>query len=317
MAEEINEPEEMFQSWDGKPIYAKKAERDVNGNPLELTIENEKVIAIGGVSVGGGGEPVDAYTKAETNELLDGKQDELPASSASQFLQTNSNNEIIWGALPSSLDEVAIFKYGSSIWVSEISDAYDAGKAVFCSKGQALLPLQTIGSGVCSFNGVIGSESTVSLSNIIVAHVKLSGHGSWEYQTITIPKPSQSDSGKVLTVNNLGAMVWDAASLPVATESDSVLYTAEPNGEASWAQMEKTVYGSIMTDEEGTPILDEEGNTIQDEDTATLWTGFNGNGFGAERAVGDENGNNIVTTYATKADVETALGDIETLLAAI
>ena len=80
MAEEINEPEEMFQSWDGKPIYAKKAERDVNGNLLALTIENEKVTAIGGVSVGGGGgggEPVDAYTKAETNELLDGKQDEL------------------------------------------------------------------------------------------------------------------------------------------------------------------------------------------------------------------------------------------------
>jgi hypothetical protein len=81
--------------------------------------------------------------------------------------------------------------------------------------------------------------------------------------------------------------------------------------------MEKTVYGSIMTDEEGTPILDEDGKTIQDEDTATLWTGFNGKGFGAERAVGDENGNNIVATYATKADVETALGDIETLLAAI
>jgi uncharacterized protein (TIGR02145 family) len=77
MAEEINEPEDMFQSWDGKPIYAKKAERDVNGNPLALTIENEKVTAIGGVSVGGGGEPVDAYTKAETNELLEGKQDNL------------------------------------------------------------------------------------------------------------------------------------------------------------------------------------------------------------------------------------------------
>ena len=168
MAEEINEPEEMFQSWDGKPIYAKKAERDVNGNPLALTIENDKVTAIGGVSVGGGG----------------------------------------------------------------------------------------------------GSDP-------------------------------------------------ESASLPVATESDSVLFTAEPNGEAAWVQMEKTVYGSIMTDEEGTPILDEEGKTIQDEDTATLWTGFNGKGFGAERAAADENGNNIVATYATKTDVETALGDIETLLAAI
>lgn len=125
--------------------------------------------------------------------------------------------------------------------------------------------------------------------------------------------------GQVLTKTQNG-VAWsdpESASLPVATESDSVLYTAEPNGEASWVQMEKTVYGSIMTDEEGTPILDEEGNTIQDEDTTTLWTGFNGKGFGAERAADDANGNNIVATYATKADVETALGDIETLLAAL
>lgn len=62
MAEEINEPEEMFQSWDGKPIYAKKAERDVNGNPLELTIVDDVVTAIGGKSVGGGGGA--PYTRA-------------------------------------------------------------------------------------------------------------------------------------------------------------------------------------------------------------------------------------------------------------
>ena len=217
MAEEINAPEDMFQSWDGKPIYAKKAERDVNGNLLALTIENEKVTAIGGKSVGGGS---DIPTEGEVGQVLTKTQD---------------------------------------------------------------------------------------------------GFG-WEDAPVPDPElPSGGTEGQVLTKTQNG-VAWsdpESASLPVATESDSVLYTAEPNGEASWAQMEKTVYGLIMTDEEGTPILDEEGKTIQDEDTATLWTGFNGKGFGAERAAADENGNNIVATYATKADVETAMGDIETLLAAL
>lgn len=220
MAEEINEPEDMFQSWDGKPIYAKKAERDVNGNSLELTIVDNVVTAIGGKSVGGGGGGSDIPSEGKVGQVL-----------------------------------------------TKTQDGFD-----------------------------------------------------WEDAPVPDPElPSGGTEGQVLT-KTLNGVAWsdpESASLPVATESDSVLYTAEPNGEASWVQMEKTVYGSIMTDEEGTPILDEEGKTIQDEDTATLWTGFNGNGFGAERAVGDEHGNNIVTTYATKADVETALGDIETLLAAI
>lgn len=70
MAEEINAPEDMFQSWDGKPIYAKKAERDVNGNPLALTIENDKVTAIGGVSVGGGGSEL---TDGDGIDITDGE----------------------------------------------------------------------------------------------------------------------------------------------------------------------------------------------------------------------------------------------------
>ena len=54
MAEENEnvQTEPMFQSWDGKPIYAKKAELDKNGNSLELTIEGDTVTAIGGKSIG-------------------------------------------------------------------------------------------------------------------------------------------------------------------------------------------------------------------------------------------------------------------------
>lgn len=130
----------------------------------------------------------------------------------------------------------------------------------------------------------------------------LRGDGSWEEAPTELP--SSGTAGQVLTKTQNG-VAWsdpESASLPIATEFDSVLYTAEPNGEASWVQMEKTVYSSIMTNEDG--------HNIQDDDTATLWTGLNGKGFGAERAAADENGNNIVATYATKTEVAEVVAKI-------
>ena len=56
---------------------------------------------------------------------------------------------------------------------------------------------------------------------------------------------------------------------------------------------------------------------------ADLWDNYDGRGFAAEyskysvRASKDENGNNIKATYATKEDLNAALGDIESRLAAL
>ena len=85
----------------------------------------------------------------------------------------------------------------------------------------------------------------------------------------------------------------------------------------SYSDFEKGYFGHILLDETGTPVLDETGKYIYNEDSAELWSKFREVGFGAERAIADENGNNIAETYATKADVETVMGDIETLLAAL
>lgn len=65
MAEET---ENMFSSWDHKPLYAKKAEKaekDVNGNSLELTITDDVVTAIGGKAVGGGSDIPDEGTTGQ------------------------------------------------------------------------------------------------------------------------------------------------------------------------------------------------------------------------------------------------------------
>ena len=59
-------------------------------------------------------------------------------------------------------------------------------------------------------------------------------------------------------------------------------------------------YGTIVTDETGDVLIDEDGNGIADETQAILWSAYKDTGFGAERAVADEVGNNIVETYVTK-----------------
>ena len=75
-------------------------------------------------------------------------------------------------------------------------------------------------------------------------------------------------------------------------------------------------YGAIVTDETDDVITDEDGNGIADETQAILWASYNDIGFGAERAVADEVGNNIIDTYATKDELaakQDAIVDIETI----
>ena len=55
-----------FSSYDGKTVMA---DVDVNGNSLELTIEDDKVKAIGNIPVGGGGD--ESVWTSETSSALD------------------------------------------------------------------------------------------------------------------------------------------------------------------------------------------------------------------------------------------------------
>lgn len=54
--------------------------------------------------------------------------------------------------------------------------------------------------------------------------------------------------------------------------------------------------------------------------TSNLWKQYNGKGFAAEyanyseRATKDEQGNDILSTYATKTELNSAIGDIESAL---
>jgi len=460
MAEEINAPENMFQSWDGKPIYAKKAERDVNGNLLELTIVDDVVTAIGGKSVGGGGGGSDIPSEGEVGQVLTKTQDgygwddipapdpELPSAAAGDVgkrLTVGNNGSPIWDSdlfveitdfntqvplssarrgeiqqLWFSQGKIPYIKYqqhfmpmyglfGSNMEFISIANSRngmngyatismvdgtcsystdhfsyhvenaDASNANYYTDGRYNVPINPnyylifdfsnvasvadetpvwIRVGHDKTNGVV-ARNLVYIKDITVAGtspliiapgisspgtaltplpgslteisssgdylIKVEGDfykmiklgvqekiSQFDNDSNYIASPNGGTAGQVLskTANGVAWVDAPSASLPVATEDDSILYTAEANGEAAWVQLNKTEYATIMTDEEGTPILDEEEHTIQSEDSDTLWTGFNGVGFGAERAIADENGNNIVSAYATKAEVAEVVAKI-------
>lgn len=94
--------------------------------------------------------------------------------------------------------------------------------------------------------------------------------------------------------------------LPVSETGNTLLFTGTPNGEATWAQLDSTVFA--MDDEDSNHVLDESGSPILNEESVSLWTRLNGTGFYAERATADENGDNISETYARKGEVPSGGG---------
>jgi len=135
-----------------------------------------------------------------------------------------------------------------------------------------------------------------------------------------VPSSAATDSGKVLTVNAQGSAVW-ATGTPYAPapSANNVLLLGDATGGKTWTALDNDVFGTQLLDENDQPILDETTREpIYDAySTDQLWTGFAGKKFGAVRAYADQNGDNIVATYATKKDLNSALGDIESLLAAL
>lgn len=113
-----------------------------------------------------------------------------------------------------------------------------------------------------------------------------------------------------------GKPISGVSQIPDPTE-DNVILGGSADGTKSWLSISTEQFGDAITDATGGQILDDNNEPITGENFVTLVAKVNNVGIGAERSVADENGNNIVATYATKADVENAMGDIETLLAAL
>ena len=251
----------------------------------------------------------------ETSIDLSGKQDALsgmPGMAANKYLQTDANQNIVWGNLPAEKDEVAIYTYGQA--ATNIYNDYNQEKVIYCKYNSKLVPLIAMGSNCCTFVGVINDESTINYSGPRFVSISLFGTTTWGVEYFKIPTPSSSDVNKVLTIDSNGAPQWQipstVPSLPSPTINDSLLL-GQADGSETWTALENDVFGTRLPDEEtGKPMYDA-------SSTDQLWTGFAGKEFGAARAYADQDGNNIKATYATKEDLNTALGDIESLLAAL
>lgn len=217
--------ETLWATRDGVGFKAKRAEADINGNSLELHVNDEgKIDKIGDKYIEGTGEaPVDSYSKEETDALLANKQDALsglPTVAANKYLQTDANQSIVWGNLPAEKDEVAIYSYGSN--ASGIYSDYQQGKAVFCKyKSTKLIPLTGVGSNCYSFDGVINNDGGVSYSGPRFIHIELAGTSLWSMKVFKIPEPSSSYANRVLTVDSDGAPQWVAPATMTGASAQS------------------------------------------------------------------------------------------------
>lgn len=87
---------------------------------------------------------------------------------------------------------------------------------------------------------------------------------------------------------------------------------------AATADFSRELFGSVVLDAHGVSVVDEEtGEVMYDNDsTDQLWTSFSNHEFGARRAYEDQDGNNIVDTYARKDEAtggmdESSVADID------
>lgn len=99
-----------------------------------------------------------------------------------------------------------------------------------------------------------------------------------------------------------GKPIAGVSQIPDPTE-DNVILGGSADGTKSWLPISTEQFGDVITDATGDPILDDNDEPITGENFATLVAKVNNVGIGAERARADADGNDIIVTYATKADI--------------
>ena len=74
---------------------------------------------------------------------------------------------------------------------------------------------------------------------------------------------------------------------------------------------------NTVTDNSGEPVQDSSGNPLADAESDARVVSIGELPIWADRAEKDASGNDIEATYATKQELQDALGDLETILASI
>jgi len=127
----------------------------------------------------------------------------------------------------------------------------------------------------------------------------LAGYG------ITDASITESQGTKTVTLGNESLVPMLSASAPLQASGNSLSLTHTT-----------ATFLTYVDSGDGTPLAVDE-NTPMLADEVELVDSIGGKELLARRAYQDEDGNSIKDTYATKAEMQDALGDIETLLAAL
>lgn len=346
-------PENDTQLWAGfnnHGLYAKRAERDKYGNPIDTTYATKDPMVGATSQEAGEAGLVPAPAVADKDKFLKGDGTWATIEIGEQKVHvlnkttglTTAEFEQAWewlenGHLVGAWYNDSGFKY---LFIADKYYTYQSAGTeyliIFSYIRYATLKenqyegvnrdtLTWVKSGASEM--AWGTQPIMpSPLNQFGRYLYTNGQGGAPYwkEIKEVPSSTTTDSGKVLTVNAQGSAVWTTGTpYAPAPSANNVLLLGDATGGKTWTALENDVVGTQLLGENGQPILDEEstpGNPIYVYDASStdqLWTGFAGKEFGAARAYADQDGNNIKATYATKEDVDSALGDIESLLAAL
>lgn len=264
----------------------------------------------------------------------------LPTPVANKYAKTDANGQITWGDVPSlpastttdSGKMLGVDSSGNAGWLTfenlglmKARTNLVAGPRVTyldinVSPSSGIFVYQTNNGVQYTYYGVPYTPNTTTDGQVLMYN----GNSGPYWGTVPgLPTSAVGDAGKVLTVNSSGAAEWllpsSMTGATASTAGSSGLVPAPEagdeekllTGDGNWTALENDVFGTRLPGEEtGEPMYDA-------SSTDQLWTGFAGKEFGAARAYADQDGNNIKATYATKEDLNAALGNIESLLAAL
>ena len=196
---------ELWASFNGTGFSAERALADVDGNPLNLTISNNQVVAIGGKSIGGGGTVVDAYTKAETDVLLADKADksELPILRQAEASEDTTINVV----------------NNRVTWVSNITYSTMTFNVAVPSGESATFAIELLSQHACTVNvtvnGVQVPKASAALNELEAGktyQLTCVGYG-WTCVEIDVPSYTVTIDSKTYGATRLGNHLWTTENL--------------------------------------------------------------------------------------------------------
>lgn len=275
---------------------------DTNGQLTEvgLTLVNNSITAIGGKTITG-------------------------TESVFVAIYNSTRGDAITAALNSGKVVISVY-YDGSIGFVTYQDKNNHKYGFTCVRkisnqlGQTPGTIQ-FGGWFCSGAGnswfgqhsslVLPAPGSNDIGKVLTAYKDNTNNGNYRLETINgLPSSTSSDEGKLLTVNSEGTPSWEEPTKelpPIVAGDEDKFLRVSTSGVPAWDNpFEKSSWGTVITDGDN-GLADENGNLIFDENETELWTSFNNVGFGAERAIADVEGNDIIATYAKKSEVPAGL----------